>query len=938
MKKLFRVSFAAFAAALFSMTMISCGPDDPDPSTGSGTGNQGGGGTQTVAVAGVSVSKSTLSLTEGFSETLSATVSPDNATNKAISWKSSDTGVATVDNSGKVTAVKAGSATITVTTTDGSKTATCAVTVMEAARIEITGNTAKIPVQGGEAEFPIQYNTSYTVDIDQSVTPWLHFVETRAMQSGKLVFSVDANGGEARSGKATVKANEGDVEPITLIFEQEAFIPVSSVQFDKETAEIEVGETLALTATVLPEDATDKTVVWATDNEAIAAVSEDGVVTGVAVGTATVTANIGELGASVTVSVIPTVQERERAALIALYNATGGDGWTHKDNWCSDKPLGEWYGVGSDGFYVRSITLNSNNLTGKIPTEIFSLPHLNHVQLNYNNFTGEIPPEVGNAKELLSLFLRGDKLTGTIPETIYDLPKLYAIELDENQLSGELSEKFWDMPELYSLALQNNRITGTLTPAVAKAKKLDWLSLGNNLLKGTIPEEITELTNLRLFSIDNLEVSNGSITTSANEFTGALPDNLDKLQNLQYFLVANNNLEGSVPGSFARMPNLIGLKLYGNKFSGEIPEEMVDCVNWNTWAPDRNIMPQQSGYTLSFDYYQSTDFSRDKRVIKLQTHDKGNGINIVITGDCFTDRDIAAGEFEAVARQTMEDFFGVEPFTTFRDLFDVYAVVAVSKTRYSSYGTALGAVFGEGSYVSCDEKKVREYSNMAVKNLDETLTIVIVNKNSNSGTANIPYPAMDTDYGSGFSYACFGLQEEGDNRRMLINHEANGHGFTKLHDEYFFRGGSPFPEDYKQDFADTYFSKGYAANVDFESDPKKVKWARFLSDERYKYDGLGVFEGGMTYEKGVWRPSENSIMAHQSPTGEGSRFNAPSRMAAYYRIHKLAYGSSWKFDYEEFVKYDAINRKTSASPARATGVGAIAPVPHTPPVIMGPNK
>ena len=56
-------------------------------------------------------------------------------------------------------------------------------------------------------------------------------------------------------------------------------------------------------------------------------------------------------------------------------------------------------------------------------------------------------------------------------------------------------------------------------------------------------------------------------------------------------------------------------------------------------------------------------------------------------------------------------------------------------------------------------------------------------------------------------------------------------------------------------------------------------------------------------------------MAHQAETGEGSRFNAPSREAAYIRIHKLAYGSSWEYDYEEFVKYDAINRRTSVTKA-----------------------
>ena len=311
---------------------------------------------------------------------------------------------------------------------------------------------------------------------------------------------------------------------------------------------------------------------------------------------------------------------------------------------------------------------------------------------------------------------------------------------------------------------------------------------------------------------------------------------------------------------------------------------------------------------LSFKYYESTDFSNDGKVIKLQTHEKGNGINIVITGDCFTDRDIASGAFDEAARQTMEDFFGVEPFTTFRNLFDVYAVVAVSKTNYHDYGTALDAVFGEGSYVGCDEEKVRLYTLKAVSNLDETLTIVIVNKDRDAGTAFMPDPEFDTDYGSGFSYVCYALYSEDPVHRSLINHEANGHGFTKLQDEYYYRG-TIFPEENKQNIKDVYFSKGFYANVDFESDPTKVKWAKFLSDERYKNDLLGVFEGGMTAEKGVWRPSENSVMGHHGGEGEGTRFNAPSRLAAYYRIHKLAYGSSWQLDYEEFVRYDAINRR-----------------------------
>lgn len=116
MRKLFGIPYLIAAIAIFA-TIYGCEKEETN------------GGTQTVAVSGVSLSKTTLSLVEGGSETLTATVAPSNATNKAVSWKSSDAGTATVDSNGKVTAVKAGSATITVTTSDGGKTATCSVTV-----------------------------------------------------------------------------------------------------------------------------------------------------------------------------------------------------------------------------------------------------------------------------------------------------------------------------------------------------------------------------------------------------------------------------------------------------------------------------------------------------------------------------------------------------------------------------------------------------------------------------------------------------------------------------------------------------------------------------------------------------------------------------------------------------------------------------------------
>ncbi len=85
--------------------------------------------------------------------------------------------------------------------------------------------------------------------------------------------------------------------------------------------------------------------------------------------------------------------------------------------------------------------------------------------------------------------------------------------------------------------------------------------------------------------------------------------------------------------------------------------------------------------------------------------------------------------------------------------------------------------------------------------------------------------------------------------------------------------------------------------------PAAVKWSRFISDERYAEERLGIFESAMGWWSGIWKPTTNSIMRYN----EGC-FNAPSREAIYYRIHKLAYGDSWEYDYEKFVEYDSINR------------------------------
>ncbi len=319
--------------------------------------------------------------------------------------------------------------------------------------------------------------------------------------------------------------------------------------------------------------------------------------------------------------------------------------------------------------------------------------------------------------------------------------------------------------------------------------------------------------------------------------------------------------------------------------------------------------------------YTSTDFSRDGEVIELQKATEGKGINIVLMGDAFSDRLIADGTYEKVMNDAVDAFFSEEPYASFRDMFNIYAVIAVSKhEEYSENAdTAFDGFFGEGTHVGGNDGRcvtyARKVKGIGSFELENTLIIVMMNRAHYAGTCYMNLPSSKKDYGCGLSIAYFPLGTDADMFRQLLTHEAGGHGFAKLADEYFYESMGAITNDAINQ-VNTVSELGWFKNVDLTSDPGEVKWSTFLSDSRYKDQGLGVFEGGNTYFRGVWRPTEESIMVHNV-----GGFNAPSREAIYYRIHKLAYGDEWKYDYEEFVKYDlAAQAKAAAAPRIATRV------------------
>ena len=280
MEKLLSTSIAAIAAALFSMTLFSCGPDEPD--------NNGPTGPTTVAVTGVTLNKTSLSMVEGNSETLTATVSPDNATNKAVSWKSSDASIASVDGTGKVTAVKAGSATITVSTTDGSKTATCSVSVTPKT-ISVTGvaiEPSTLEIKEG-ATFQLKATVS-PADASQAVD-WA--------SPSPHIATVDQNGLLTAVAPGTVRI----VVRSKAFTDKQGFCDVTVTQdntltgisLDADEITIAAGDSRNLTVIFYPEYASNKNVTWKSSDASVVTVS-DGKVFGLKEGTATVTATSEE--------------------------------------------------------------------------------------------------------------------------------------------------------------------------------------------------------------------------------------------------------------------------------------------------------------------------------------------------------------------------------------------------------------------------------------------------------------------------------------------------------------------------------------------------------------------------------------------------------------------------------------------------------------------
>ncbi|SEK30428.1 Leucine-rich repeat (LRR) protein [Aquimarina amphilecti] len=351
----------------------------------------------------------------------------------------------------------------------------------------------------------------------------------------------------------------------------------------EETRSVPLNGTITLTSTALT--STNNSYQWFKDGTAITgATSKDFVITnatdtdaGIYHFTATnniVTDLILERN-PITLTISEDtcgVSESEKQALIDFFNATGGNDWVRKENWLTDTPVCDWYGVTVENGTVTELRfLFENNLVGEIPGEkIVLLSNLISLQFrSQSQLTGNIPKELGQLNELKVLSLRQNSLSGEIPIELANLSNLENLSLDTNALTGTIPTQLGSLSNLKQLDLFRNQITGTIPLELGQLSNLGFLRLFGNQLTGTIPPELGQLSQLVQLNL------------SSNQLTGFIPNELGQLGQLDALGLGNNELTGSIPSELSNIDVLRAITVERNNLSGVIPSDIAQLSNFD---------------------------------------------------------------------------------------------------------------------------------------------------------------------------------------------------------------------------------------------------------------------------------------------------------------------------------------------------------------------
>lgn len=303
--------------------------------------------------------------------------------------------------------------------------------------------------------------------------------------------------------------------------------------------------------------------------------------------------------------------------------------------------------------------------------------------------------------------------------------------------------------------------------------------------------------------------------------------------------------------------------------------------------------------------------------LTLQKATRGNngGINIVILGDGYDARDISSGDYLTNIKQEVEYFFGIEPYTTYRDYFNVYTafplstetgVGTVNTIRYNRFNTT----YTGGVGLTADYDEIFNYAlnapTVTQDNLKQTLIIIVPNSTDYGGITQM------WEDGSAIAFCPLSTYGYPLDSRGVIQHEAGGHGFGKLGDEYIYHNAfidfcNCLCCGHTDEFNNVK-NLGWYENLSLTGKMHEVPWSHLIFDNRYS-DIVDIFEGGFMHNRGVFRSEQSSCMNNNIPY-----YSTISRESIVKRIKRYA-GET--YSYEEFVAND---RRDAGTVTRSSSV------------------
>lgn len=336
-------------------------------------------------------------------------------------------------------------------------------------------------------------------------------------------------------------------------------------------------------------------------------------------------------------------------------------------------------------------------------------------------------------------------------------------------------------------------------------------------------------------------------------------------------------------------------------------------------------------YTTTCSVSQYNYEYEEDEIITLQQASKGKGVNLVFIGDGYDAEAISKGTYLDDMKQQVKDFFGVEPYATYRDYFTVYTAIplsheegvgSVNRTRDTKFETTYTGESGLKCNTDAVFDYVRRIPGMDSERLKQTLIVLTPNTTSYGGITQ-----MWND-GSAISICPKSTQAYPYDSRGIVQHEAGGHGFGKLGDEYLYHNAfitqCPVCGNISNEIRDAQ-ALGWYANLSLTAKVHEVPWAHLINHN--KYSGIvDVFEGGYMHTRGVYRSEQTSCMNNNIPY-----FSTISREAIVRRIKEYA-GET--FSFEEFVANDKLGAVNSYSRNWSWGECSGQPsVSHQSPVI-----